>query len=72
MERMATSYFKELFDRDPNINFGELLNLLQERVTPEMNQNLCKDFSEEEIGDALFQIGPLKAPGIDGFPARFY
>jgi hypothetical protein len=29
------------------------------------------DFSDEEIGDALFQIGPLKAPGVDGLPARF-
>jgi hypothetical protein len=32
-----------------------------------MNESLCKEFTEEEIGDALFQIGPLKAPGIDGF-----
>jgi hypothetical protein len=72
MERMATSYFKELFTRDPNLNFDELLGLLQERVTGDMNDSLCKEFSEEEIGDALFQIGPLKAPGIDGFPARFY
>jgi hypothetical protein len=37
-----------------------------------MNDNLCKDFSDEEISDALFQIGPLKAPGVDGFHARFY
>jgi hypothetical protein len=37
-----------------------------------MNDSLCKDFTDEEIGDALFQIGPLKAPGVDGFPARFY
>ena len=37
-----------------------------------MNDNLCKDFTDEEISDALFQIGPLKAPGVDGFPARFY
>ena len=22
--------------------------------------------------DALFQIGPLKSPGPDGFPARFF
>jgi hypothetical protein len=28
--------------------------------------------SEQEISDALFQIGPLKAPGPDGFPARFF
>jgi hypothetical protein len=33
---------------------------------------LCKDFSPDEIGDALFQIGPLKAPRPDGFPGRFF
>jgi hypothetical protein len=37
-----------------------------------MNEKLCADFTEKEIGDALFQIGPLKAPGPDGFPARFF
>ena len=36
-----------------------------------MNERLCASFSEQEISDALFQIGPLKAPGPDGFPARF-
>jgi hypothetical protein len=37
-----------------------------------MNEDLCKDFTDEEIGDALFQVGPLKAPGPDGFLARFF
>jgi hypothetical protein len=37
-----------------------------------MNNQLCQDFSDEEILDALFQIGPIKAPGPDGFPTRFY
>jgi hypothetical protein len=72
MERMATSYFKELFTRDPSLNSGELVDMIKEKVTASMNDDLCRDFSDEEIGDALFQIGPLKAPGVDGFPARFY
>jgi hypothetical protein len=72
MERMATSYFKELFTRDPSLQSDNLVHLFQEKVTPEMNEALCKDFTDDEIGDALFQIGPLKAPGVDGFPARFY
>jgi hypothetical protein len=37
-----------------------------------MNENLRAPFSEKEISDALFQIGPLKAPGTDGFPAHFH
>jgi hypothetical protein len=72
MERMATSYFQELFTRDPSLNADRLLDMVQEKVTPEMNDGLCRDFTAEEISDALFQIGPLKAPGTDGFPARFY
>jgi hypothetical protein len=37
-----------------------------------MNAHLCKEFSVEEISDVLFQIGPLKALGPDGFTARSY
>jgi hypothetical protein len=72
MERMASSYFKELFTRDPSLHANELVNLMQEKDTEQMNVDLCKEFTDDEISDALFQIGPLKAPGVDGFPARFY
>ena len=37
-----------------------------------MNARPCAEFTKKEIADALFQIGPLKAPGPDGFPARFF
>ena len=42
------------------------------KVIEEMNTALCAPFSEKEVSNALFQMGPLKAPGTDGFPARFY
>jgi hypothetical protein len=38
------------------------------KVTHEMNVELVKEFSIKEISDAMFQMGPLKASGPDGFP----
>jgi hypothetical protein len=72
MQRMAVSYFKSLYTRDPSLDHSPVTDLVHEQVSEDMNEQLCKDFSEEEISDALFQIGPIKAPGPDGFPARFY
>lgn len=72
MERMASSYFKEVYTKDPTLNPNVVLDCILPKVTPEMNDSLSVPFSEKEISDALFQIGPLKAPGVDGFPARFY
>lgn len=33
---------------------------------------LSKDVSSQEVHDALFEMAPLKAPGIDGLHAQFY
>jgi hypothetical protein len=72
MQLMVVSYFKSMYTRDPSINDEFITSLIQEQVTPEMNTHLCMDFSDEEICNALFQIGPIKAPGPDGFHARLY
>jgi hypothetical protein len=71
MGDLATSFFKQLYTRQDEVDPTELLNLFTQRVDDDMNATLCAPFSEKEISDALFQIGPLKAPGPDGFPARF-
>jgi hypothetical protein len=72
MERMASSYFQSIYTRDPSLNAAPVVNLFEEKITADMNDQLCKPFTEEEISYAMFQIGPLKAPGPDGFPARFF
>jgi hypothetical protein len=40
---------------------------VQPKINAEINEALCKDFSNKEISDTMFQIGPLKAPGPDVF-----
>jgi hypothetical protein len=72
MERMTNSFFKELFTRDLSLNANDVSQLIENKVTEQMNNALTRDFNDEEISNALFQIGPLKAPGPDGFPARFF
>ena len=51
---------------------SRVVDLFHTIITDANNEKLCAEFSEKEISDALFQIGPLKAPGPDGFPARFF
>jgi hypothetical protein len=72
MEAMATSFFKELYTANPAVKPEEVLGLFEPTISDETNRKLCKEFSDEEIGDAMLQIGPLKAPGPDGFPAKFF
>jgi hypothetical protein len=36
------------------------------------DDDLCKDFLEEEIGNALFQVSPLKALGLDWFLTHLF
>jgi hypothetical protein len=69
---LANKFFKELYSKDPNLQPEELIDLMHEPITDEINTALCKEFLDEEVSNALFQISPLKAPGPDGMPARFF
>lgn len=69
---MTRDFFRNLYEKDAEVFPHEMLELVNERISEEMNQRLTKPFEAEEVSNALFQIGPLKAPGPDGFPARFF
>ena len=72
MGQAASTYFEYIYSADSNLHVTPIIDLIHPVISDETNGKLCAEFSEKEISDALFQIGPLKAPGPDGFPARFF
>lgn len=68
---MVQQFYDELFTSQP-CDTSAVLDAITPKVSPKMNDDLCKPYSNEEIKTALFQMGPTKAPGPDGFPALFY
>jgi hypothetical protein len=71
MESMTRDFFKQLFTQEDNIYPSSVIDAMRTCVDADMTEKLCSPFTEKEISDALFQIGPLKAHGPDGFPAHF-
>jgi hypothetical protein len=72
MEELTNSFFQNLYKADESTQPAAILDAIQPLISHEINETLCTEFSEDEISFAMFQIGPLKAPGRDGFPASFY
>lgn len=64
--------FKNLFTSEIMAPDVDMMNGIHPRVTLAMNDILLSHFMVEEIKKALFSIGDMKAPGLDGPHAIFY
>ena len=69
---IVEEYFTGLFASNQPAEFNELLQALQTKVAPQMNQMLDKVFAASEVHVVLKQMHPLKAPRSDGMSPLFY
>lgn len=69
---VIADYFTSIFSTNNNQDFAKLEGVLTCKVTEEMNRYLVLIPSDSEIKEAAFSINSSKAPGPDGFSAKFY
>ncbi|KAL4320921.1 hypothetical protein AHAS_Ahas14G0058800 [Arachis hypogaea] len=70
--KLAVLHFQNLFKASRNLAVSECINKIHIRVTDDMNRELMKEVSDQEIKDATFSLGSLKAPGPDGLNGLFF
>jgi hypothetical protein len=74
LKAYITKFYKDLFG-EPEVNSFTLDESRIEaisQVTSIENNFLTTPFTEKEVRDAIFDMEHNKAPGLDGFPAKFY
>ena len=72
IKEIAVDYFNSLFTSSNPSEMSEILDTIRPSVSEEMNSQLSKPFSREEVDIAIKEMHPIKAPGPDGMPPIFY
>ena len=54
------------------MDLDEILETVQPSVSEDMNSQLSKPFSREEVDTTIKEMDPIKAPSLDGMPPIFY
>ncbi|XP_023925933.1 uncharacterized protein LOC112037354 [Quercus suber] len=69
--RAAISYFEEIYTTSSPSHIEKVTNLIPVTVTEEMNMELTRGFTKDEVVAALKQLHPTKSPGPDENQSAF-
>ncbi|CAN1294642.1 Transposon TX1 uncharacterized 149 kDa protein [Linum perenne] len=67
-----TSFYKGLFSAEKNVVDFSILNGYPMVIDETTRERLDRRVTEPEIKTAVFQIGPSKSSGPDGYPGSFF
>ena len=69
---IITDFYTHLFTSSNPQALDMVLDGVDAVVTEIMSAELMRPFTSEEVGMAIKEMAPLKAPGLDGMPPLFY
>lgn len=72
MKNIAVDFFSNLFSQPALEQIIFTIPRLFPSLDPIDVENICRPVNLLEVKHAMFNIGSLKSPGYDGFPAAFY
>ena len=72
LKGIAVDFYKNLFTKEDLTPTAIPLPNRFQNVCSSQASNMAKLVDKEEVRIALFDVGPYKAPGTDGFQAVFF
>lgn len=72
LEHIVLKYYGDMFSSSHPSCIPDVISVLPRVISAEMNGELVREVSADEVWSALKHMHPSKAPGPDGFSPRFY
>ncbi|PNX64854.1 hypothetical protein L195_g054234, partial [Trifolium pratense] len=72
VEKVFINYFEELFSSSNPSNIEETCEVVKGKLSDNHKTWCEKEYTKEEVKEAIHQMHPIKAPGPDGLPALFF